>query len=70
MAYYQATLKPVPRQKLENEPHEYKNKPGALRLSLLNIYSIEFFQKQNNVMMYCFAVCNIVLGLSQIQAAQ
>lgn len=44
MAYYQAKLKPVPRQKLENEPHEYKYKPGALRLSLLNFYSIEAFQ--------------------------
>jgi len=45
MANYQAKLKPVPRQKLENEPHEYKYKSGALRLSLLNFYSIESFQK-------------------------
>ena len=28
MAYYQAKLKPVPRQKVENEPHEYKYKQG------------------------------------------
>jgi len=49
MAYYQAKLKPVPRQKLDKEPHEYKYKykykPRALRLSLLNFYSIESFQK-------------------------
>ena len=45
MAYYQAEFKPVPRPKLENEPHEYKYKPGALRLSLLNFYTIESFQK-------------------------
>jgi len=51
MAYYQAKLKPVPRQKLDNEPHEYKYKykykykPRALQLSLLNFYSIESFQK-------------------------